>query len=656
PAGIRDNVSRVTIPARTLTVDTKYVFVARFYKIDKSVGDTVSYTFTAVAPTPTVRIGGGASKMVVGPTNIRVTATIVDAYDTATAGTWSCVGSCPSSVTNALSSGNNSLLVIAGPVSAGDFALTLTYKGVTSASLTVSVKSTEVPAVQIAFTTPRAIMPSTYLYGQTMGFKATVTYGGGATTLKWLVNEKAYGTNSTLVLSGIDLLQSTDSSMVANTIVLRATSAADTTIVGEGSFTVYVLANQSATVTIENSGNLKALSDPAMLTITSSEVTGATVSYEVGYLDGSSKIRMLRTGDTKASFVTPIPPAGANTLKAYVDVLVNGYFSATASSSARAVDMPDLEEAKNSQLAALESDDPAAKAAAVANLGSLLSRDSSTTKDDATAAKMASALQSIAADPSVPAELVLKAATNALGAASNTTELKAATLSIVKDMENKVTTDNAQDFLSLITQVPPDAETSKVVNSLAQNVGDKLAPGESTTMTAGGVTVNVQKTSASAVAASTSSAGESKMTFGAGLPGVAPDADLVVSGSSAEFNVYGASNGVSASTGVTQIIIGVNGNELSVKELSKENRILIELKSANPSRDICQYWDVDTNAWSTAGVEKIAYTATTIVCATNHLTAFAGFAGPASGSSSGRVVVSALVVALVALLQVAFRA
>ena len=108
---------------------------------------------------------------------------------------------------------------------------------------------------------------------------------------------------------------------------------------------------------------------------------------------------------------------------------------------------------------------------------------------------------------------------------------------------------------------------------------------------------------------------------------------------------YASDASTTTTTEIVAFSIVVNGVTLTVVDL--DPALAIFIPSSNPTRDDCRYYNTNTNEWDTAGVTKTGNTATHIICATTHLTSFAGIAT----SSALAVATSTLVLLLALVLQ-----
>ena len=199
------NQSSLTLPAKYFVPGTSYTAVALLSRMNGEYQVGLPLTFTATY-TPTVSITATGSRLVVGQRGIRVAAAIVDAFpaEGGSAVVWSaaCGGECPAALTDGLAvNGTNSSAYLSGPVAAGTYTLTATYRGVASAPLTLVVSGADA-AFQVsvkALSTP-VVSPNVYLSTQTLAFAALVNYTANATVLNWTVNGGSHGNKSMLSL------------------------------------------------------------------------------------------------------------------------------------------------------------------------------------------------------------------------------------------------------------------------------------------------------------------------------------------------------------------------------------------------------------------------------------------------------------------------
>ena len=138
----------IEVAANTLAAGQSYTFSV------SSNGGSSSHTVDAMTTTPVINVGDPGSTHTVSPLQaFSKTITITDAYeDTTTLGTWDCATSggepCPAVMTAGFASSTNTQLTIPAGQPTGTYQFWMTYKGVRSDNITLTVEMS-CPGVQV---------------------------------------------------------------------------------------------------------------------------------------------------------------------------------------------------------------------------------------------------------------------------------------------------------------------------------------------------------------------------------------------------------------------------------------------------------------------------------------------------------------------------
>lgn len=651
PSTIASNRSTIVFPAKHFTPGTTYTLRATLTPLTGAV-TTVDFAFKAVAPTPVVSVWTKGSYLKVGPRNVKLFATITDAYADESAATWACTGMCGSAMTEGLSTnGTKSSVFLSGPLDAGTSYITLTYKGMTSAALELEVSATEVPAVSVVASVDPAVAPNTYLFTQALELSATVRFAS-STQLSWAINGAATTVTSRVFVVPMYLLNVG----VENTITVTATATiAGTAVSGESKVKLVLAANQTVTISSvvnDDSDGAPLLAGAHVATVSysapASGTSGAT-TFAVGYMQGSTRVVMVTTGELTVSFTCPI--IGTTTLVVYVDRLINGHRVATGTFN-YAVQLPQPS-VLVAQLTALMSvaSTPEEKARLAMQAASVMGQG-----DEEQRSKMLevvlSGLRSV--DPDlVDAETVFGAVKLAGESGGDGAALDDMILSLGEKFASKATPENCGMILGPLSGVPNSSGVMAMVgNSLAQGTKPEGPATTCAVTNADGTTVNFYGGSVPLDVAPEPMAVDqyTTITLPPGLFSL-DGGDAQISCMTAPASTVGSSNGVTNPVATINALQG--GAEKDVNGLPAEGRIEFTLPSADPANDACVYFDKTSNMWSTDGVVKLDWTLNTIRCATTHLTTFG--AAPGTASSGSHVRWSVVVAVIAMLLQLHFR-
>lgn len=209
---------------------------------------------------------------------------------------------------------------------------------------------------------------------------------------------------------------------------------------------------------------------------------------------------------------------------------------------------------------------------------------------------------------------------------------------------SSVDTTTAASAMDIVNALPATEELALVLQQMAKALLSSVAVGDTFQATSGSNTISASKVTGSSLAGSQSSTGTSSITM-SGLP-VDSESAVGISGAVSSDNAYAKAGRANPSTGTTSYNVTVDGADFAVSGLV--NPILITMDSTDGDKAICRYFDEDTEEWSTAGTYLYSSTATTITCATTHLTTFAGFSSSSSAGSTIVASVAALVAIVVA--------
>ena len=638
------NQSSVTFPAKYFVPGTSYAVVALLSDAGNVYRIGTALRFVA-SGAHSVSVTTGGSRLVVGKRGIRLPAIVVDAFRTSEDHVmWDakCDGtySCPHSLSYALEdNGTDTGAYVSGPVDARTYSVSLFYRDLQSATVTLVVQDVDA-AIQVSVKTltAPAVLPNVYLGSQTLQFAGSVTHDG-ATVFEWKVNGDSYGSNATLSVRASDLLANAD-----NMIVLRATSVADSAVYAESEVVVRTVA--SPTVTIDSVNNmyndsqpLVALTDVAGLWFSSSDVpAGAPVSYTVGYQAGASRIvvaRVTAVVDPFAVFVAPMPANASDaSLTFFVDLVVGGVTAATATETYEVVRGDPAAAAKAMRDAISHTEDPDLKMAAFVSWANGV--------EVATAEDLGSMFAELgkASESTMDAGAVLSAIHRLLGANAETkSSVAGETTAFMQKVASKVTPESAQAFLNVGAQVPMSTDMLHAMAAASLSVARSTPVGESSCFSAegGSPAISATKRAGSAAGSATSSCGGASLSS-SGLQGRASGREVTVY-SAQMANPYGTTAGDDPATDVVTFQVDVDGSPYAVEDLATPALFTIPWAAGTPK---CKYYNETRAEWSTDGVSVVSTDGTSVTCATTHFTSFAGF------QSSGAAAVAASLVALVA--------
>lgn len=664
---LSSNGSSFTLVAGILKAGTTYTLNLTATGLKSTHVAMGTWTFTVTAPTPKVSITGtGATLRIPNTRGVTVKATVTDvslgSYN------WSCVnisGTCP-----VLTNATALLLYIASGETAGTYLITYTYRGSYNSTLNLTIIAGEIPYARILVPSGMALnnYPLAFLSTQTIFLGSSVAFSS-AVIYEWTINTDTTvrGNKSSLALKASDLMTSSlsqiDGMPVQNTINLKVTSNASSTVFGEASITVIVVESLSMTVSVAKQGggaSAEGLTDKLVFSPTVAGLTTsnspfeASIAYSVVYYDTVSNRSVAVGLTTSASSGTRVGTAplftdSGNSKDIIFSVILrlNGLTAATANSTFT-VTKPDLAAAAARELASLSSiTDPAAAVNAAANLRALMKLSTNATEvkkmADAALKLMNDTLRSgtpLTADQQVAAFSTIGSALAAQDA-STKTKLSEEMKSVMATTLGSSSFDeaNTNSVLDVIGAMDPS-----VGGSVAQMLGFALTRTgeleEVKTYEINGFTVMAVRQTAGALAGFAVS--------GTGGSGMSLPSSFTFSGVSEEDVVGIASTvlttspfpGASPTGSVVTFDLTSNGEALSVSGLSEP--LVITLASGSGR---CAFYDTTTSSWSTVGLTTVV-SGSTIRCYSTHLTAFGSFA-----SSAASVAISAVVVVLAALVQ-----
>jgi len=123
-------------------VGTTYRANATYYDRTFNRSESITYTFTALAPTPVVKVT--TKEIYAIPLDVKIVTSVTDPYGAGFVAEWSCQRAngtaCPASLTDALAdNATNSGVLIGGPIPQGEYVLWMTYKGIRSSNISLTV-------------------------------------------------------------------------------------------------------------------------------------------------------------------------------------------------------------------------------------------------------------------------------------------------------------------------------------------------------------------------------------------------------------------------------------------------------------------------------------------------------------------------------------
>lgn len=667
------NSSSLVIAASSLEANVTYNLNLTAIGLRSNQVARKSWTFTAVAPTPTVTIRqNGASLRVSTSQLVTITARVIDVVSGGS-GTWSCSvisgTTCPD-ITNATST----QLIIAAGSEAGSYTIVFTYRGTYTSSLTLTLVSGEIPYVRIVAPIfgPLATVPQlVYLNNQKILLSTIMKFSGNV-TYAWTVNDNTtvISNKSTLSLAASSLVATTLANLQSNptetTISVRATSDASDAY-GEATITVVVVQPLTFGLTVANGAasfaeglidklTLTPTSNPSMTTSTTP--LGASLQYSFVFFDtvsGRSAAVGLVSTPSGANFVTTAPLFSTADVSSQVTefgviVRLNGIVAGAANATFN-ITKPDIEAAVTAQLAKLSSiTDPVQAVAAAGNLRSLMQQSTNATKKkemaDAAIAMMVSTMTNAGSLSSTEQAAVFGTIAVSLSSQSSaddkkrlSQQIKAVVLSAL--LGGNFDSSNAALVLDAIGSM--DSETggqTSVTLALTLSNDANQPIGETITISISGIVVTAVRQNGGSLGGLTVTSDS-----GAGLvlpssfsfAGLSEDAVYGIASVVLSTNPYGSGT---ATGSIVTYDITSDGSALSVSGLSDPISVTVPSGSG-----ICAYYNEALGVWSTDGLITVV-TAGGFICYTTHLTAFGSFA-----SSAATVAVSAVVVLVAALAQ-----
>lgn len=664
------NGSTFSLAASTLTVGVTYMLNLTATGLKSTQVSMRTWTFHVIAPTPKVSItGSGATMRIPNTRSVTVKATVTDV----TTGTysWSCVnvsGTCP-----VLTNATSSVLYIASGEAAGTYLITYTYRGMYNSTLNLTIIAGEIPYVRILVPSSGVLNanPVAFLNSQTIFLGSLVTFSS-AVTYEWTINADTTVKSNTSTLSlkasmltSSSLSEISSSNYNENTISLKVTSNASSTVYGEASIVVVVVESVSVTLSIAKQGGgttAEGLNDKLIFTPTSAATAtnspfGASFAYSIVYYDNVSNRDTAVGLDTTVSSSTRVGTAplftdsGSSKSVIFSVVLRLGGLTAATGNSTFTITKPtDLTAVANREIAALSSiTDPAAAVNAASKMRALMKLSTNATEVKAMAAASLklmndtlrsgtplSADQQVAVFGTIGTALATQDASTKKALSKEMASVMATTLS-----STSFDSDNTDAVLGVIDSMDSESggETTVLLARALSN-DPKQPIGEPKTVSVGGFSVTAVRQVGGALAGlEVSSSGGAGMSIPStfSFSGIGEDDVVGVASTVMTTNPFG---GDTPTGSVVTFDMTSNGAALTVTGLTSE----LEIKLA--SSGICQYYDTSISAWSSVGLRTVIVSSTETLCYTTHLTAFGSFA-----SSAATVAISAVVVVLAALAQ-----
>ena len=668
---IATNQPSITFPSLFFSGATAYNVTLTLYGLLPSQMATVVYKFATSSVVPLVNIAMLGTLRTVAPTNIFIAAQVQDVNLDPSLAAWSCQvsggGSCPSSVAAALPNGTVKGLTIAGPVPAGTYMITLTYRGVSS-NLTLVVASTSVPVVQIVSGTAAFIAPNIFLSPQLV-FAAVVTFSSPTSySYEWRVNNgTVVGTEARLVLNttGLNTSSSADAK-VANVISVMVTTTVAPMASGLSEFVAYVVAPPTLTLSVaENYDHpTEAFAvmgqDRLLLKVTSSAFSaapfGALYTLGFGYystpLFATAPVFMKLSaspGAMAGSFIATVPffhvATGSSLLATFgVRLHLNDVEVAEAQATFNVTLPSDRSAALTGQINAASSvSNPSSAIDVASQIGTLMAMSTNRTERAEAAKTVVSVLFSQIANASTPASLdsgqqaqVFSSLTAAV--VSAVTDVEREVLSVMSaTIGSSVSSSVGQTALGLLSTLNQTNQTASVATTLANAVLNGSTLGTPTTLSSpNGMSIIVLQQTGSAVQNSTVGNSNSSLAVPSAFTFPGFSATAIVGFSSVQYpaNPLGA-NGTSGALAslVVSYDLSVDGSPTSVSGLS--TALTVTFVSTDPANAQCMYFDLTSGEWSSAGLVKAGFTSDGVVsCQTTHLTSFAGFSSFGSSTTA----------------------
>jgi trimeric autotransporter adhesin len=671
---LTSNSSALNVVASTMVANTTYVLNLTATGLLASQRSTKTWTFKAVAPAPTVSITeNGATVRMSNTQTITINAKVIDVVTGAS--NWSCTvisgTACPS-----LTNSTSSALIIPSGSPVGTFTITYTYRTSYTSSLNLTVVAGEIPYVRII--TPSGALASNpmlvYLRKQNVLLTSVVQFTGNV-TFSWTVNSNttSASTTSSLALPASSLLTTLLANVNAanndnvNTIRVKATSTADSSVYGEATISVIVVEDITVSLTVTSGAATSAAALASTLTFvptTTPSLTaanaplGATLQYYIVFYDtvASRDTAIGLTTTPSGSSFTATAPLFSNSAVSWqtttfsVLVTLNGIIACTGNATFN-ITKPDIAAAATSELAKVSSiTDSTQAVSAAGTLRALMQQSTNVAQVQAMASAALNMLSSTVANASTLSSTqqaaVFGTITTALGS-QNATSKKALSEQIQSVITSALKSDNfdsSNAVLVLDAISSMDSQTGGQTSvSLAQALSnDQNQPiGEAKTVSVSGIIVTaVRQTGASLAGLAVQSSSGASLTLPASFSfaGLSQDAVYGVASTVLTTNPYGTTT---PSGSVVTYDITSNGNSLTVSGLS--DPIVIKVPGGV---GVCAFYNEQTVAWSTTGLTTVV-SASGFACKTTHLTAFATF----TVSSAATVAVSAFVVLAAAFAQ-----
>jgi len=147
PDTVLINETRIEFPANLFTVGHHYTATVTFSDSVMKRETSKVFPFEVVAATPVITMTTKATLSTI-PRNIKIVSSVTDGYADGSPFVWNCKTTtntnCPTNLTDALNTnGTRNGVFITGPIAAGSYEIWMTYRGVTGASVTVTVECSD---------------------------------------------------------------------------------------------------------------------------------------------------------------------------------------------------------------------------------------------------------------------------------------------------------------------------------------------------------------------------------------------------------------------------------------------------------------------------------------------------------------------------------
>ncbi|CUG87118.1 astacin metallopeptidase, putative [Bodo saltans] len=665
------NSSLLSLPAFSLAANQTYFLNLTATGLVATQVSRRSWSFSAVAPTPTVSVSGTARLSSNSSTVIRATIALhsVPSKRTRTQHHSPCR---TGRVADATIAGLT--IPVGSPV--GSYTITFTYRGLYNSSLNLTVVSDAIPIVRVFYSgTPLSATPTLmYLSSQRILLGSLVQFSGNV-TYSWSVNGNSVSSASNIGVDATTLTSTpladigSTSAQVKNTVTLRVASAANQELYGEASLTIVIVEQFNAALTVVRDPNNAAfatgLTDkllftaavtPALTTTTSP--SGAIISYALSFYDdvGAKVVANgLPATPSGSSLSATAPLFSSQTAQSIcqtfsVIVTLNGITAATANATFN-ITKPDLAAAAASELAKAGSiTDPALAASAANTLRALMAQSTNSTQAQALGSAMIGMLVNSVSNTSTLSSTeqasVFGSIASALATQSSGSkkELSQNVAAVVKNALKSSTFDSANIALAADAIGAMDSQTAGDTSvSLAQALSNDESSliGELKRIAVGGIVVTAVRQTGGALAGlvviDSSSGASLVLPASFSFAGMSSDTVYGVATTILTTNPYGNET----TTGSIQCMLQCSRpSPVSVTGLT--DPIVLAIPGGT---GICRYYRTSDLVWTSQGLTSSIRNGI-LYCSTTHLTAFGSFA--TSSASALAVSVSVLFLAFLA--------